>query len=151
MVQIFAVRANFPALALYPDTELPPPSILPRVARGRKKVGAPNCVTETFLTRGVLYLCVESRFSNFWLRLCSALLSAVALSVSLEAIFLYSCHRGIKCRLELLPAADLAVSLSHRAVSEYFLDGKRTLQPASLDHLLDDSVDRLTLYASVHR
>src|SRR5262245_31462456 len=68
-----------------------------------------------------------------------------------KPIFLYDRHGRIKVGLGLWPAADFPVSLAHRFVSEYFLDGKRTPQPTSLDHFLNDSFHCLALYATVHR
>ena len=47
------------------------------------------------------------------------------LSRLLETIFLYGCHGRIEGRLKLRPVADLPVSIPHRFVSEYFLDGKQ--------------------------
>ena len=88
------------------------------------------------------------------LRLRSGQAFAVKLSSLfrfLETIFLYGCHSRIEGRFKLRPAADLPVSIPHRFVSEYFLDGNWTLQPTSLDHFLNDSFDCLALYAAVHR
>src|SRR5258706_14295080 len=68
-----------------------------------------------------------------------------------ESILLDCGHGLVERGFALRPGADVAVSLARGVVFEYLADGNRTFQPASLYHLLNDSFERVTFDAAVHR
>ena len=70
--------------------------------------------------------------------------------MGLESIFLENGHGFVEGVVQFSPGADVAISVAHSVVFEYLLDGDRTFQPSSLDHLSNDSFERMTLDTSVH-
>jgi len=71
--------------------------------------------------------------------------------MGLESIFLENGQGLVERRFQFSPGADLTISLLHCVILEYFFDRNRTFQPASLDHLSDNSFKRMTLDPAVHR